>query len=107
MPWIGGIGIQRGHQVCQLVLRRLGRQRVLDGVEAAFLGHAALGTDIGVARRIVADNDDRKAQSSRPGRLLERCLAAIFTASITEAAAPASPSIDRREGHRSAHPLEA
>lgn len=56
----GCILVQRGHQVCELALRRLRRQRVLDGDETALLGHAALGADIGVAGRIVTDNHHRK-----------------------------------------------
>ncbi len=56
----GRIVVQRGHQGSQLFLRRLRRQRVLDGLEAALLGHLALGVHIGVAGRIVADDDDRK-----------------------------------------------
>ncbi len=55
------IGVEGGDESCQFLLPGLGRQRVLDGLEAAFLGHAALGADIGVACRVVADDDDGQA----------------------------------------------
>ena len=74
----------------QVFLRGLFRQRMLDGVEAALLGHAALRADISVACRVVTDDDD-----GRPGLRwpeLSSVVAAEVTASMTEAAA-AFPSM--------------
>ena len=45
----------------QFGLAGVGRQRVLDRMEAALLGLARLGGDIDLARRILADDDHRQA----------------------------------------------
>ena len=55
-----GIGIEFRHQRHQGFLRGLLGQRVLHRLEAALLGHAALGADIGVAGRIITDNHHRE-----------------------------------------------
>lgn len=48
----------RGFTKGKRFLRGFFRQRMLDRFETAFLRHAALGADIGVARGILADDDD-------------------------------------------------
>ena len=57
----GRIGVEVCDQPLQVFLRRHLRQVVLNGVEAALLGHLALGVDVGVACRIITDDDDGEA----------------------------------------------
>lgn len=57
----GRVGIELGHQLLKRFLSGVVGQTVLDRFEAALLGHLALGIDIGMAGRIVADDDDCKA----------------------------------------------
>ena len=52
--------VERLNQCRKLFLRRFLRQRMLHRGETAFLGHPALGRDIGMACRIVADDDHGK-----------------------------------------------
>ena len=58
----GGIGVERLDEREQLRFARLGRQRVLDRMEAASPGRPALAGDVGLARRMVADQNDRQAR---------------------------------------------
>jgi len=59
-----GILVQRGHQRLKFGLRGVLGQGVLHRFEAALLGHAALGGDIDMGGRIIADNHHGEA---RPG----------------------------------------
>ncbi len=52
----GGVVVQALDQVEKLALRRRFRQVMLNGVKTAFLGLAALGSDIDLACRVFADN---------------------------------------------------
>ncbi len=54
----GLVGTQRLDERGKLFLCGLFRQRMLDGLETALLRHAAFRADIGVACRIIADDDD-------------------------------------------------
>ena len=56
----GRIGVERLDQREQLGLGRVGRQIVLDRMEAARLGRPALARDVSLARRILADEHDRE-----------------------------------------------
>jgi hypothetical protein len=58
----GRIVIQPCDKRCKFPLAASGTQRVLNGGEAASLGHPALRIDIGMACRIVSDNDDGEAR---------------------------------------------
>ena len=63
----------RGDQRHQVVLGGLLREGVLNGVEATLLGHAALCADIGMACRIITDNDDREARLAMARGLQPGC----------------------------------
>ena len=95
----GGIGVQRLDEREQFGFARLGRQVVLDRMEAAGLGRPALARHIGLAGRIVADQDNREA--GRHGRVANARASAATSASTPSAiAAPSStkaeaPAIDR------------
>ena len=56
------IGVERRDQREQFRLAGLGRQRVLDRMEAASDRRPALAGDIGLARRIGADQHDRETR---------------------------------------------
>ena len=58
----GGIGVERLDQRQQRRFGRVDGQSVLDRVEAASLGLPALACDIGPARWVFADQDDRETR---------------------------------------------
>ena len=58
----GGIGVQFADKLQEISLGGFFRQRVLDGVEAALLGHLALGVHVSMAGRIISDNDNRETR---------------------------------------------
>ena len=58
----GRVGVERRHQRQQLRFAGIGRQSVLDRMKAAGFGRLALGADVDLARRIGADQNDRKAR---------------------------------------------
>ena len=58
MPSIAGVGVELADELQEFGLAGVGRQRVLDRMEAAFLGLLAFGRDIDLAGGILADDDD-------------------------------------------------
>jgi hypothetical protein len=64
------IVVERGDQRHQLRLRRVGRQGMLDRMEAELLGLPRLRPDIDLARRVLADQHHREAGDD-VGLLLE------------------------------------
>ncbi len=56
----GLIAVEILNEGQNIVLRGFGGKRVLDGVEAAFLRHAALGRNVDVRGRIVTDDNNGK-----------------------------------------------
>jgi len=56
----GRIGIELADDLQQSLFGRVGRQRVLERMKAAFLGGAGFGGDIDLACRILADDDHRQ-----------------------------------------------
>ena len=58
----GVVGVEFADQLQELGFRRFGGQPVGDRLEAAFLGALALGTDVKLACRILADDDDGDAR---------------------------------------------
>ena len=77
------VGVECLNQSGQIFLRRLLRQRMVNGGEAAFLGHLALGGYVSTARQIVSDDDH--SQTGLDADFVLECLRRGFTASITAA----------------------
>ncbi|MNK23760.1 hypothetical protein D3C87_420590 [compost metagenome] len=69
----GGIGVQFADQLQKVTLRGFLRQRVLDGVETALLGHLAFGVHVSVAGRIISDDDNRETGLCALFRLKRFC----------------------------------
>ena len=65
------IRVELGDKGLKLTLRGFGGQCVLHRLEAALLGHTALGRDIDVGGRVIADNDHGQPRS-RAGLGLQR-----------------------------------
>ncbi len=66
------VGVQRLDEAGKILRPRLLWQRVLERGKAAFLSHAALGGNINVACRILADDDDGQTRAEA-GVHLQRC----------------------------------